>query len=309
VVTESLLDEGGSSLSSVLIFLDFSTQTAFNTVNHQILLSTLAELGITGSALSWFTSYLTGHTYRVTWNGSLSRPCTLDTGVPQGSELGPLLFSLCARCLGSVITSHYFSYNCYTDDPTVPLLPLSDTQIATHISKCLADISKETTANHLKLNLDKTELFFMPGKDCPQMDLLVTTEDIEVSPAPTAGTLAWYWMTRCPATPTSPLSVDLVGFLLTTSARFGPSSHVKRSSSLASTTATLSWLDSLPPLSNPYNASRTQQRSPWQTPAKSQLFPVLAPQWWNKLPARMVHDGSRSPQVIQDPPGHCITPA
>jgi len=45
------------------------------------------------------------------------------------------------------------------------------------------------TANHLKLNLDKTELLFIPGKDCPQMDLLVTIKDFEVSPAPTARNL------------------------------------------------------------------------------------------------------------------------
>jgi len=43
--------------------------------------------------------------------------------------------------------------------------------------------------NHLKLNLDKTELLFIPGKDCPQMDLLVTIEEIEVSPSPTARNL------------------------------------------------------------------------------------------------------------------------
>jgi len=48
----------------------------------------------------------------------------------------------------------------------------------------MPDISKRMTANHLKLNLDKTELLFMPGKDCPQMDLLVTIEDIEVITRP-----------------------------------------------------------------------------------------------------------------------------
>jgi len=45
------------------------------------------------------------------------------------------------------------------------------------------------TANHLKLNIDKTELLFMLGKDCPQMDLLVTIEDIKVSPSPSARNL------------------------------------------------------------------------------------------------------------------------
>jgi len=75
-VPESLCVARGSSLYSVLILFDLSA--VFDTVNYQILLSTLAELGIAGSALSWFTSYLTDRTYQVTWNGSH----TLDTGVP-----------------------------------------------------------------------------------------------------------------------------------------------------------------------------------------------------------------------------------
>jgi len=166
---ESLCDARSSSLSSVLILLNLFA--VFDTVNHQILLSTLAELAIAGSALSWFTSYLTGRTYQVTWNGSLSRPCTLDPGVPKGSVLGPLLFSLYIRSLGSVITSHGFSYHCYADDTQLFLsFPPSDTHIATRISKCLDDISRWTTANLLKLNLYKTELF-IPGKDCSQMVL------------------------------------------------------------------------------------------------------------------------------------------
>ena len=63
-VTESLRAARASSLSSVLILLNLSA--AFDTVNHQILLATLAELGIADSALPWFTSYLTNRTYQVT---------------------------------------------------------------------------------------------------------------------------------------------------------------------------------------------------------------------------------------------------
>ncbi|XP_030285351.1 uncharacterized protein LOC115588717 [Sparus aurata] len=47
---------------------------------------------------------------------------------------------------------------------------------------CLADISSWTAAHHLKLNLSKTELLFIPGKDCPRMDLSFTVEDVTVSP-------------------------------------------------------------------------------------------------------------------------------
>ena len=89
---------------------------AFDTINHKILLSTLAELGIADSALTWFTSYLTNHTFQVTWNSFLSEPCLLETGVPQGSVLGSLLFSLYSKSLGSAITSHGFSVHCYADD-------------------------------------------------------------------------------------------------------------------------------------------------------------------------------------------------
>jgi hypothetical protein len=46
------------------------------------------------------------------------------------------------------------------------LLYPSDIQVATCISACLADISTWMSAHNLKLNLDKTDLFFLPGKAC-----------------------------------------------------------------------------------------------------------------------------------------------
>ena len=81
---------------------------AFDTVAHQILLATRTEMGIADSALSRFTSYLTNHTYRVTWNGSFSKLCKLDTGVPRGTVLGPLRFSLNTRSLGCNHITQFF---------------------------------------------------------------------------------------------------------------------------------------------------------------------------------------------------------
>ncbi len=75
------------SKSSVLILLDLSA--AFDTVNHQILLSTLSSLDITGIPLCFFESYLTGQSFRVAWGGEVSKAHQLVTGVPQGSVLGP----------------------------------------------------------------------------------------------------------------------------------------------------------------------------------------------------------------------------
>ena len=69
-VTEALHAAKAASQSAVLILLDLSA--AFDTVNHLLLLDTLADLGITGTALKWFSSYLADRTYQVSWKGSVS---------------------------------------------------------------------------------------------------------------------------------------------------------------------------------------------------------------------------------------------
>ena len=159
-------------------------------MNHQILLSTLSELGISGAAHAWIASYLTGRSYQVAWRESVSAPFALTTGVPQGSVLGPLLFSLYTKSLGSVITSHGLSYHCYADDTQLIFsFPPSDNQAANRISACLSDISVWMTDHHLKLNLGKTELLFLPGKDCPFHDLAITVENSLVSSSQSAKNL------------------------------------------------------------------------------------------------------------------------
>src|SRR4029434_10489641 len=92
VCMEALKTARAAAESSALVLLDLSV--AFDTVNHRILLSILSSMGISGNAHSWFESYLTGRSFNVSWQGQLSVPHRLTTGVPQGSVMGPLLFAI-----------------------------------------------------------------------------------------------------------------------------------------------------------------------------------------------------------------------
>ena len=86
------------------------------TVNHVILLSMLSELEMSGKAHGWFESYLIGHSFNVSWQGQVSKYQHLSTGLPQGSVLGHLPFSIYITSLGDVIHSHGFSCHCYAVD-------------------------------------------------------------------------------------------------------------------------------------------------------------------------------------------------
>ncbi|CAB4040056.1 Hypothetical predicted protein, partial [Paramuricea clavata] len=80
---------------TLLVFLDLSA--AFDTVDHDILISRLqSSFGIKGNVLNWFSSYLSNRTQRVTLSGCVSDSFSLEQGIPQGSCLGPLLFTIYA---------------------------------------------------------------------------------------------------------------------------------------------------------------------------------------------------------------------
>ena len=73
------------------VLLDFSA--AFDIIDQSLLLEKRMCYGFTHPAIMWIKSYLNNRTQRVFFNGSLSNIIQLESGIPQGSCLGPLLFS------------------------------------------------------------------------------------------------------------------------------------------------------------------------------------------------------------------------
>ncbi|KAF7654004.1 hypothetical protein LDENG_00075870, partial [Lucifuga dentata] len=155
-VVNDLLITADSDLTSLLLLLDLSA--AFDTVDHNILLSRLEKhIGIQGTVLSWFHSYLSNRTQRVYYNNTISTFSVVKSGVPQGSVLGPMLFSIYMLPLGDIICKYDVQFHCYADDTQlyVPVKPKA----------CLLEIKKWMNINFLLLNADKTELLVVrPAK-------------------------------------------------------------------------------------------------------------------------------------------------
>uniref|UniRef100_A0A8C7RRI2 Reverse transcriptase domain-containing protein n=1 Tax=Oncorhynchus mykiss TaxID=8022 RepID=A0A8C7RRI2_ONCMY len=74
------------------VFIDLAK--AFDSVNHKILIGRLDSLGFSNDCLAWFTNYFSDRVQCVKSEGLLSGPLTVSMGVPQGSILGPTLFSV-----------------------------------------------------------------------------------------------------------------------------------------------------------------------------------------------------------------------
>ncbi|PVD19379.1 hypothetical protein C0Q70_19867 [Pomacea canaliculata] len=117
-VTNDILCSVNSGNLKLLVLLDLSS--AFDTINHRLLLQRLSsEAGIQGAALQWIASYLAERSQIVIVGSASSEAVPLVCGVPQGSILGPLLFSLYVSQLGQVIERFQMGRQFFADDTQI----------------------------------------------------------------------------------------------------------------------------------------------------------------------------------------------
>ena len=118
--------------------------------------------GIKETVLEWIRSYLTGRTQKVSVGKVMSSPVALSFGVPQGSILGPILFTLYTSPLGSICTKHDINYHMYADDQQMylsfkPSKARDKENCIRRLEMCISEIREWMIVNKLKLNDDKTE--------------------------------------------------------------------------------------------------------------------------------------------------------
>ena len=132
---------------------------AFDTIEHDLLLSGLTEwFGIDGVVLQSVCSYLTGCSQLVKGNGVLSTPQLLLCGVPQGSVLGPLLFTMYTTPLSSIITAFDLKHHLYAvDTQKYTSFVAEDITIFKCCTKLYAGNPGLDESKMLKLNPSKTE--------------------------------------------------------------------------------------------------------------------------------------------------------
>ena len=160
--TDTILNAIDKKKLTAVVLLDMSK--AFDSVNHDTLILKLQDVGISSDTLQWFRSYLSNRSQVVRIYSTLSEPLSVTSGVPQGSILGPLLFSIYTNDL--LLIPQKCSTQSYVDDTKL----ITSFELKANLD-AIADLEDDLfkigewcSNNQLLLNPGKTKLMIFGSR-------------------------------------------------------------------------------------------------------------------------------------------------
>jgi hypothetical protein len=177
---------------SALVLLDLSA--AFDTIDHDILLSRLqSSFGLSDTAFQLLSSYLCNRSQSVQIDQSSSDKLPLLRGVPQGSVLGPLLFTLYTTPLSHLLTASSIHFHLYADDTQlyVSFTSPDSSESLAKLSATLDQVFRWFCSNRLSVNPSKTEYLLIgtPQQRCKVTDSSVFFNGLTLLPTDSARNL------------------------------------------------------------------------------------------------------------------------
>jgi hypothetical protein len=142
-----------------IVFVDF--KKAFDSISHAILLQKLQGLGISGDLWCWIADCLNDRAQITIVNGCRSKPKPVKCGVPQGSVLGPILFSLFCNDLPNICVNNEGEIFMYADDTTLYVIGPTHDLVCLALNKVLLALQNWCNSNLLTPHLGKTEYMIL----------------------------------------------------------------------------------------------------------------------------------------------------
>ena len=161
-LSEKILSGFDSGQLTGAIAIDL--QKAFDTIDHKILLNKMKLMGFSETVILWFNSYLSNRVFKISLNNTLSDPAGINCGVPQGSILGPLLFSLYVNDMPQAVNSELYLY---ADDSCLLFQHRDLKTINEKLNKDFANLCDWFVDNKLSLHYgeDKTKSILFANKN------------------------------------------------------------------------------------------------------------------------------------------------